>query len=119
MADSQTSDNMLSNIGNKITQDLSNIKLQDLGSTLLYLTLVLYASLVRPELPQFMEVLFKNNLFRILVFFLIVYLAEKENNITLALLVSLEFFVTMNLLTEKEVEQKLNNQLNKNDENNN
>jgi hypothetical protein len=105
-------------IKNKVTNEFSKINLNDVATSLLYLTLVLYASFVRPDLPKFMETLFKNNLFRILVFFLIVYLAEKEGNVTLALLIAVVFFVTMNLLTEREVEEKLSNHLKNNEENN-
>jgi hypothetical protein len=96
---------------NNLSKEVSNIKFNDIATSLLYLVLVLYASLVRPDLPNFMNTLFKNNLFRILVFFLIVYLSEKEGNFTLALLIALVFFVTMNFLTEKEVELKLTQQL--------
>ena len=65
-----------------------------------------------------MENLFKNNLFRLLVFFLIVYLSEKEKNYTLAMLVALLFFVIMNFLTEKEVEVSIENRIKENFENN-
>ena len=90
-----------------IVSNIKRIEINDVVKTILYLFLVLYASLVRPELPRFLETLFKNNLFKLFVFFLIAYLAEKEKNYTLALLVALVFFVTMNYLTEREVETKM------------
>jgi hypothetical protein len=99
--------NNVTNTYNDIVSNIKNIELNDVVKTILYLFLVLYASFVRPELPRFLETLFKNNLFRLFVFFLIAYLAEKENNYTLALLVALVFFVTMNYLTEREVETKM------------
>ncbi len=91
--------------------NIKKIEFNDVVKSLLYLFLILYASFVRPELPRFLETLFKNNLFRLFVFFLIAYLAEKEKNYTLALLVALVFFVSMNYLTEREVETKLSLQL--------
>ena len=96
---------------NDVVKNIKNINFNDVVRSLLYLFLILYASFVRPELPRFLETLFKNNLFRLFVFFLIAYLAEKEKNYTLALLVALVFFVSMNYLTEREVENKLSNQL--------
>jgi len=105
---SQTSET-LNSVYTDVLKNINNINFNDVVKTILYLFLVLYASLVRPELPRFLETLFKNNLFKLLVFFLIAYLAEKEKNYTLALLVALVFFVTMNYLTESEVENKLAN----------
>jgi hypothetical protein len=92
---------------NNVMDNIKKIEFNDVVKSLLYLFLILYASFVRPELPRFLETLFKNNLFRLFVFFLIAYLAEKEKNYTLALLVALVFFVSMNYLTEREVETKL------------
>ena len=102
---------LLSTNYNDLVNNIKNIDFNDVVKTILYLFLVLYASLVRPQLPRFLETLFKNNLFRLFVFFLIAYLAEKEKNYTLALLVALVFFVTMNYLTEIEVETKMTSQI--------
>jgi len=107
METSNSMTNVGSNVWNDVVSNIKKIEFNDVVKTVLYLFLVLYASLVRPELPRFLETLFKNNLFRLFVFFLIAYLAEKEKNYTLALLVALVFFVSMNYLTEREVETKL------------
>lgn len=85
-----------------------NIKLDsvDMLKSGLYVFLILYASMARPQLPEFMNTLFQNNLFRILVFFLIVYLSDKENDIVMSILVAIAFFVTMNFLTERQITEK-------------
>ena len=86
---------------NTLTDNKLGIK--DFLRSGLYVFLILYASLARPNLPNFLNVLFQNNLFKLFIFFLIVYLAQKENDIMMSLLVAIAFFVTMTYLTENTV----------------
>jgi hypothetical protein len=71
--------------------------------TIMSLFLVLYASLARPDLPNFIRKLFENPIFRILVLSLIVYRGNKDPQ--LSLMVAIAFTVTLNLMAEKEVQE--------------
>lgn len=62
--------------------------------------LVLYASLVAPQLPSGLVSLFKNPVFKVLVLFLIVYVGMKDP--TVALLVAVGFTVSMVTLNKLE-----------------
>ena len=81
----------------------TKLKVTDFLRSGLYVFLIMYSSLARPNLPNFLNVLFQNNLFKLLVFFLIVYLAQKENDILMSMLVAIAFFVTMTYLTESTI----------------
>ena len=71
--------------------------------TILSMFLVLYASLARPELPDFIRKLFENPIFRILVLSLIVYRGNKDPQ--LSLMIAIAFTVTLNLMAEQEVQE--------------
>jgi len=68
---------------------------------LLTLVTILYASMARPELPQYIANLFDSGLFRVVFCALIVFLASKSTMV--AILVALVFTVTMNLLNEQKI----------------
>ena len=70
-------------------------------SATLVLFLILYSSLARPDLPDFIMNLFNNAIFRMLILFLIAYLAAK--NVQVAILVAIGFTVTMMLLSERKM----------------
>jgi len=70
-------------------------------SAVLTLFLILYASLARPQLPNFMLNLFDNPLFRMLFLFGLAFMASR--NVQVALLVAVAFTVTMNLLSEQKM----------------
>jgi len=70
-------------------------------SAVLTLFLILYASLARPQLPNFMLNLFDNPLFRMLFLFGLAFMASR--NVQVALLVAVAFTVTINLLSEQKM----------------
>lgn len=74
-------------------------------STMLTTFLVLYGALARPELPSGIRKLFDNQIFRIIVLAFIAYRGNKDPQLALA--VAVAFVVTMNLLAEQEVVEKL------------
>lgn len=63
--------------------------------------LVLYGSMARPQLPEFVATLFETAVFRLLVLALIAYISTKD--LQVALLVAVAFTITMNLLGEQRV----------------
>lgn len=69
------------------------------GALLLFL--VLYSSMARPSMPDWVAKLFENPLFRLLIMFLIAFTATK--NTSVALMVSLTFMITLTLISEKSV----------------
>ena len=62
---------------------------------------IVYVSLARPELPDFMMKLFDNPLFRLLVLIGIAFIGSRD--IQSAILVAVTFTIIMNLLNEKKV----------------
>lgn len=71
-----------------------------LASTLTLL-LILYGSLARADLPDYVMNLFENPFFRMLILFLIAFTASKDARISL--IVSLVFLISMNLVSEKKM----------------
>lgn len=65
------------------------------------LFLVLYASMARPQLPNFVISLFDNAVFRIAVLSLVVFMSGQ--NIQLSILIAVAFTVSMNLLNEQKI----------------
>jgi hypothetical protein len=70
-------------------------------SAALTLFVILYASLARPQLPEALLMLFDNVFFRLLMLFLIAFMAV--HNTQVALIVSVAFLITMNLLSEQRL----------------
>jgi hypothetical protein len=77
-----------------------NLNVNNMFKYGLYVFLALYSSLTRPNLPKFMIKLYQNNLFRMFIYFLIVYMANEWNDPGMSLLIAIAFFVTMNFITE-------------------
>lgn len=65
------------------------------------LFLVLYSSLARPQLPQFVMDLFDNSIFRLAVLTLVVFMGN--GNIQIALLTAVAFTITMSMLNEQKI----------------
>jgi hypothetical protein len=65
-------------------------------SSFLILTLILYSSIIAPKLPNYIIKMSDNSLIKFFVFFLIVYISNK--NLQLAVTLTIAFFVTLNLL---------------------
>jgi hypothetical protein len=68
----------------------------------LALILVLYVTFVRPTLPQYVQDLFHNNIFRFFVLAYIVYRANHD--IQSAILLSAVFLITMHMVNKQYVE---------------
>jgi hypothetical protein len=70
-------------------------------NSFLTLFLIMYASLARPQLPNFLMDLFDNWAFRLVFMTGLAFLASR--NIQAAILVAVAFTVTMNLLSEQKI----------------
>lgn len=67
----------------------------------LSLFLAMYGPRLQPELPNELRNLFNNPLFRGLIIFLIIYLSER--NMATALVITVVFIITINLLTTSNI----------------
>ncbi len=82
--------------------------LKDLLTSVFYVVIILYLTQMTPQLPPMIKDLFRNNIFRVVILFMILVLANISY--PMALIVSLAFVVTMNTLQieyfEESVEKK-------------
>ena len=78
-------------------------------STALSLFLILYAGLAAPKLPVYFARLFDYPLFKLLVFFLIAYTANK--NPTVAIIAAVGLMVSLNTLNRYKIGQRLMNMM--------
>lgn len=76
-----------------------------MGSVTLFI--VLYGALVKPELPNFLKELMKNDIFRLFYIFLIAYIGNK--NLILSIVIAFIFIVLFGLLNELEVQETFEN----------
>lgn len=67
----------------------------------LTLFLILYASMVRPELPPTLMNMFDSSLFRVVFSALIVYTAS--HNLQVSVLIAVVFVLSMNVLNEQKI----------------
>lgn len=100
-------DGAISSVDNTITGLMSYIDENEYVSAFLTLFLILYAGLAAPKLPKYIAELFGYPLFRLLIFFLIVYSANK--NVRVALLVAIGFAISMHTLNKYELDDQLFN----------
>jgi len=77
-------------------------------SGVIAILIVLYGSLVAPELPPKIKNMFKNPIVRIIIMTLIVWRGNK--NPTLALMIAVGFLLTMNYVSESEVKEHFGQQ---------
>ena len=87
----------------KTLQPLNNFLRNEYVTGVVALFVVLYASNVAPRLPDVVIDLFNNPIFRVFVLFLVAYVANK--NPAVALLVSIAFVVTLNVINRQEAEE--------------
>ena len=86
-------------INNRVTgYDMSHILTVIIG-----LFLILYVPFARPKLPKFVENLFENPLFRILIYAYIIYRAN--HNPMQALVISCVFMFTIMMINQKNVKE--------------
>lgn len=84
--------------------------INDFITAVFYIVVILYLTQMTPQLPPMIKDLFKNNIFRVVILFMILLLAKISRG--MALIVSIAFVVTMNTLQieyfeeEKKEEQK-------------
>ncbi len=69
---------------------------KDLLSALFYVVIILYLTTMSPQLPVVVKNLYKNNIFRVVILFMILILANISPS--MAIIVSIAFVVTMNNL---------------------
>jgi hypothetical protein len=62
-----------------MNKNMLELPLEKVSKLFLFTFLVLYSSYAGPELPEFMKELFNSNIFRIFIYFLIVYSVDKKN----------------------------------------
>lgn len=67
------------------------------------LLLSLYGSLIRPELPPFVKVLFNNYLFRLIILSFIAYKANRDP--TLSIVIAIAFMNTLNMILQAEMKE--------------
>lgn len=71
--------------------------------TILTIFIILYASKIGPNLPNFIRNLFNNALFRVAILFLIVVRANKDP--VMSMLIAVGFVLTINFISEKEIKE--------------
>ena len=75
------------------------------------LVLGVYAALARPKLPKFIEKLFTNPVFRLLMISYIIYRGNKDPQ--LAIMIAAAFLITIHMINKKQVSiiaEKMSNQ---------
>jgi hypothetical protein len=73
----------------------------------LTLVVVLYASMIGPELPNPVKDLFKNSIFKILILFLVVVKGAVDPS--LALIIAIAFVLTLDFIAAKEAKEAFDN----------
>ena len=73
--------------------------------SILTLFLVLYGGLAAPKLPESLLKLFDNQMFRIIILALIVYMGQKDA--MFAIMMAVAFVISMNTLNQKKTQKKL------------
>lgn len=91
----------MSSVGNNT---ISSFFQNDIVNSVISLLLILYGSLAKPDLPDFVVKIFENSFFRVLVLSLVVY--KGNNDPTLALMIAVVFVVMMNFVTVKKIKEK-------------
>jgi len=82
---------------------------------ILVIFLVMYGPRLQPNLPPGLKALFNNPLFRGTILFLILYISKRD--ISSALVITIVFLVTVNLLHSNDILNKVSNkQMNKQEE---
>lgn len=96
---------VVQNFDNTLNRWLSVVDRNEYVSAIVTLFLILYAGLAAPRLPMHIARLFEHPLFQLLIFFLIIYSAQRSP--TVAIVAAIGLMVSLNTLTR----HKMNNQL--------
>jgi hypothetical protein len=70
---------------------------------ILALILGIYAALARPKLPKFIEKLFENSVFRLVMIAYIIY--RGNNDPQLAVMIAAAFLITMHMINKRRVKK--------------
>lgn len=93
------------NIVNKLNTYLINLDNNKVFSSVIAILLVLYGSLAAPKLPKNVALLFKNDIFKFLIIFMIAFMASKDTSI--AIIASVGFLVSLQTLSFYETNNKI------------
>lgn len=96
---------LVANLNTAVEQGLETTRGNDYLSAAVSLFLILYAGYAAPRLPDSIIRLFGNNWFKLLLFFLIAYSAG--GNPTVAIIASVALMVSLMVLTNRRVDQKM------------
>ncbi|QKF93861.1 hypothetical protein QKU48_gp0403 [Fadolivirus algeromassiliense] len=96
-------DNAVKSFDNAARGLLSYIDNNEYVTAMLTIFLIVYASYAAPKLPPYILKLFDNPLFKLLIFFLIVYTARK--NPTVSIVAAVALMVTIHALNKFKVDQ--------------
>lgn len=99
-----TLNDAVKNFDSTVTNSLSFLD-NEYVSGALTIFLIVYASYAAPRLPPYILRLFDNPLFKLLIFFLIVYSAKK--NPTIAIIAAVGLMVTIHALNKLKLDQML------------
>lgn len=86
-----------------VKENLDNIFQNKYIYSFIIVILVLYPVLIRPTLPQYIEKLFMNPIFRLLCISYILY--KSTHNMQLSILLSFCFLITMHMINKRKVIQ--------------
>jgi hypothetical protein len=95
----------INNIAKNVDEFLTKIDNNKIFSSVLGLFLVLYGSLAAPKLPQNIALLFKNDIFKFLIIFMIAFMASKDTSIAIVATISL--LISMQTLLYYETNSKI------------
>jgi hypothetical protein len=90
----------MNNVSNKIESGLQTILQNPYIMAVIKLTLVLYATKIAPNPPDFMEKLFDNTAFKMVALALIMYLANVD--FQLSIILAVIYVITMNLASGRQ-----------------
>lgn len=104
-------DNIINTADTTVKGWLSYVDQNEYVTAGLALFLIVYASYAAPRLPPYILRLFDNPLFKLVIFFLIVYSARK--NPTVAIIAAIGVMVTLHALNKLKLEQMMTMQIQK------
>jgi hypothetical protein len=95
----------VNNITNYVDNFLTTLDNNKIFSSALGLFLVLYGSLAAPKLPKNIALLFKNDIFKFLVIFMIAFMASKDSSV--AIVASVGLLISLQTLSYYETNVKI------------
>ena len=99
--------NKMANYGVKLLNPILKRLENPYAMGIVTIFVVLYGALAKPELPNFIKNLMKNDIFRLFYIFLIAYTGDK--NLMVSIIIAFTFMVLFGLLSEVEVQESFEN----------